>query len=48
MGKKLHITVDEDKLKIIRNIKGLGKKDAEIVDNVLTCFLAQNGYLTKK
>ena len=48
MAQRIHVTVNNDKLKILRSIKGLGEKDAERIDNALTSFLAQNGHYTKK
>jgi hypothetical protein len=45
MTKRISISVDEDQIKIIRSVKGFGKKDAEKVKNIVLIYLSEKGYL---
>lgn len=45
MGKRVAISLDNEQIKLIRQIKGFGNKDAEIVKNILLAYLSEKGYL---
>jgi hypothetical protein len=43
--KRVSITLDEEQIKILDNVKGFGNKDAEKVKSILISFLSEKGYL---
>ncbi len=47
MVKRIAISLDEEQLAILNSLKGLGKKDAEKVKNILMAYLSEKGYLDK-
>ena len=47
MAKRIALTLSEEQLKLIRSLKGLGKKDAEIAKNIFLAYVAQKGILQK-
>ncbi len=48
MAKRVSISLDKEQVRLLRSIKGLGKKDAEIVRNIFLIYLHEYGYLKKK
>lgn len=47
MAKRIAISLDNEQLAILNSLKGLGKKDAEKVKNILMAYLSEKGYLDK-
>lgn len=47
MAKRIAISLDEEQLSILNSLRGLGKKDAEKVKNILMAYLSEKGYLDK-
>ena len=45
MVKRVSITLDEEQSRLIKNLKFLGKKDAEIVKNIVIAYLSEKGYI---
>ena len=45
MPKRVSISLDNDQVKLIHNVKGFGKKEAEIVKSILLAYLSEKGYL---
>ena len=43
MTKRIQVNLDEDLLKVIRNMKGFGKKDAERLKNIVIAYLSEKG-----
>jgi hypothetical protein len=41
------VTLDDDQYKILQKLKGFGKKDAEIIRNVVVAYLSEKSYLKK-
>jgi len=39
--KRIQVNLDEEQLKIIRELKGFGKKDAERLKNIVIAYLAE-------
>ena len=48
MTKRVSISLDKEQVVLLRKIRGLGKKDAEIVKNIFLIYLYENGYLDRK
>ena len=48
MAKRIALSLDEDQVKILHSIKGLGKKDAEIIKNILLLYFHEQELLGKK
>ena len=42
------VTLDNDILDTLRDMKGFGKKDSERIGNIVFAYLLQNGYIGKK
>ncbi len=47
MARRVGVSLDNDQIKVIRTLKGFGKKDAEIVKNILLAYLSESGYISK-
>jgi hypothetical protein len=47
MVKRIMVTLDDDQYKILQDLKGFGKKDAEIIRNVFVAYLSEKSYLKK-
>jgi len=45
MAHRINISLDKQQLSILRRIKGLGNKDAEIVKNLILAYLSEKGYI---
>lgn len=45
MIKRVSISLDEEQTKLLHQIKGFGKKDAEKVKNIMLSYLSEKGYL---
>ncbi len=45
MTKRVSISLDKEQIKLLEQIKGFGKKDAEKVKNILLAYLSEKGYL---
>jgi len=45
---RVSVSLDLEQLKLLRSIKGLGRKDAEILKNILILYLYENGYINTK
>lgn len=45
MVKKILVTLDDEQLKIIKNLKGFGTKNAEILKNIIIAYLSEKSYL---
>ena len=43
--KRIQVNLDEELLQIIREMKGLGKKDAERLKNIIIAYLSEKGKL---
>ena len=41
------LSIDDDLYSIIKGIKGMGKRDAEIVRNILIAYLSEKSYIKK-
>ena len=44
---RIGISFDEEQIKLIRKLKGFGKKDAEIVKSIMLAYLAEKKYIEK-
>jgi hypothetical protein len=47
MVKRIMVTLDDDQYKILQRLRGFGKKDAEIIRNVVVAYLSEKSYLKK-
>lgn len=47
MSKIVGLSLDKDQLELIHSLRGFGKKDAEVVRNIVLAYLAENGYIEK-
>ena len=45
MAKRISISLDQDQTRLLNNIKGFGKKDAEKVKNLMFAYLIEKGYM---
>jgi len=45
LAKRISISIDEQQLAILKSLKGYGKKEAEIVKNIMMSFLSERGYI---
>ncbi len=45
MVKRVSISLDKQQEKLLKNLKGLGTKDAEKVKNIIIAYLSEKGYL---
>jgi len=45
MAKRVSISLDQEQLKLLRSIKGFGKKDAEKAKNLILAYLSEKGYI---
>jgi len=45
MVKRVSITLDDEQARLIRDIKFLGRKEAEKVKNIVIAYLSEKGYL---
>ena len=45
MSRRISISLDEEQVRLLKFIKGFGKKDAEKVRNILLAYLSEKGYL---
>lgn len=45
MVKRIMVTLDADQYKIVRGLKGFGKKDAEIIRNIVIAYLSEKSYM---
>ena len=45
MAKRVSISLDKEQIKLLKIVKGFGKKDAEKVKNILIAYLSEKGYL---
>jgi hypothetical protein len=43
--KRVLVTFNEDQVKIIQSLKGLGTKDAEIVRSIVMAYLSEHSYI---
>ena len=48
MAKRVAISLDAEQAKVLKNLKGLGTKEAEKVKNILLAYLSEKGYFNKK
>ena len=47
MSKRVAISLDKEQIKLLHSIRGFGKKEAEIVKNILLAYLSEKGYTEK-
>ncbi|MBW2993366.1 CopG family transcriptional regulator [Candidatus Woesearchaeota archaeon] len=47
MAKRVAVSLDEEQIRLLHSIKGFGKKEAEIVKNILLAYLSEKGYTAK-
>ena len=47
-AKRVSIILDDEQLKVLNSIKGMGTKDAEKVKSVFIAYLSEKGYFNKK
>ena len=45
MAKRVSISLDEEQVNLLHNVKGFGTKDAEKVKNLLLAYLSEKGYI---
>jgi len=45
MGKRVSISLDEEQIELLHQVKGFGTKEAEKVKNILMAYLSEKGYL---
>ncbi len=45
MPKRVMLTLDDDLYEIIKDLKGFGTKDAEIVRSIVVAYLSEKSYL---
>lgn len=45
MVKRIMVTLDDDQYEILRNLKGFGRKDAEIIRNIMLAYLSEKSYI---
>ena len=45
MVKRIMVTLDDDQYQILKALKGFGKKDAEIIRNLVLAYLSEKSYL---
>ena len=45
VSKRVMITLDDEQFKLLKNLKGLGKKDAEKIKNILIAYLSEKSYI---
>tara|TARA_B100001971_G_scaffold80214_1_gene73959 strand:+ start:173 stop:322 length:150 start_codon:yes stop_codon:yes gene_type:complete len=45
MTKRIQVNLDSELLDIIRSMKGLGKRDAERLKNIIIAYLSEKGKL---
>jgi hypothetical protein len=41
------VTLDQEQIEILRNLKGFGTKDAERIRNILIAYLSEKSYIKK-
>ena len=46
MAKRIAISLDEERVRLLLALRGFGNKEAEKVKNVLIAYLSEKGYLT--
>ena len=47
MTKRIMVTLDDDQYALLRSLKGMGTKDAEILRNVFVTYLSEKSYIKK-
>ena len=47
MAKRVAISLDDQQVALLRSLKGLGTKDAEIAKNIMLAYRSEKGYLEK-
>ena len=47
MAKRIALSLDEEQVKLLRSVSGMGKKDAEIAKSILLAYLSEKGYVEK-
>lgn len=47
MAKRISISVDDEQLALLKTLKGYGKKEAEVVKNIMLVFLSEKGYIDR-
>jgi hypothetical protein len=47
MAKRVSISLDDEQKNLLKQIKGMGDKDAEKVKNILLAYLSEKGYLER-
>ena len=45
MTKRIQVNLDSELLDIVRGMKGLGKRDAERLKNIIIAYLSEKGKL---
>jgi hypothetical protein len=45
--RRILVTLDDEQLRILHQIKGVGTKDAEIIRNILIAYLSEKSYIKK-
>lgn len=45
MIKRVSISLDEEQVKLLGNVRGFGTKEAEKVKNIMLSYLSEKGYL---
>jgi len=45
MAARIGISLDDEQLRLLRSIKGFGKKDAEIAKSLIMAYLSEKGYI---
>lgn len=44
MVKRITITLDDEQYELLKSVKGMSKKDAERVKNILLAYLSEKSY----
>lgn len=47
MAKRIALSLDEEQIKLLRSVIGMGKKDAEIAKNIILAYLSERGYVDR-
>lgn len=45
MAKRVSISLDEEQVRLLDNLKGFGTKEAEKVKNIMLAYLSEKGFL---
>jgi len=47
MVKRIMVTLDDEQYRILKQLKGFGHKDAEVIRNIVIAYLSEKSYLKK-